>query len=103
MKVCVEMVSTLIPLHKLVRNIPYDQAILSRLSPITTYYHAYPQLSEEMQREWAVLDTHDGLTDWNKHLRTKAQIQQTLEALGAVHILVGQSNHGIEARCKKTL
>ena len=101
MKVCVQLVSAFLPLHRAVRKVPFGQTILSRLSPITTYYHAYPQLSEEMQREWAVLDTHDGLTDWNKHLRTASQIRKTLESLGAVQIEVNQGGNGVEARCKK--
>lgn len=101
MQVCVKLVSVFLPLHRMVRNVPFGQAVLSRISPIITYYHAYPQLSEEMQKEWAVLDTHDSLTDWNKHLRTKSQIRKTLETLGASQIEINQSGHGVEARCKK--
>ncbi|MDR2580214.1 MAG: class I SAM-dependent methyltransferase [Fibromonadaceae bacterium] len=47
-----------------------------RISPVVDYQSFYPQLSQEILREWALLDTHDLLTDVYKHFRTTSQIQQ---------------------------
>ena len=64
------MVDTLLPLHKRAgRYAP----LVSRISPVASYYRTYPQLSDELQREWSLLDTHDSLTDWYKRLRSAAR------------------------------
>ena len=102
MRACEILVSVFFPIHKAIRNIPYAQQIFSRFSPITTYFHAYPQLNEQLQYEWALLDTHDGLTDWFKHLRTPSQIEAVLASLGAKNIEVWKGGNGVEARCIKT-
>ncbi len=67
------------------------------------YYQTYPELSEDLQRDWATLDTHDSLTDWYKHLRTPTQIRETLEALGASEIVSVHGGNGVEARCRRNL
>ena len=92
----------LFPLHKLVQRIPLGQQVLSRFSPLATYLHVYPQLNIEQQYAWSALDTHDGLTDWFKHLRTPTQIRSRLERLGAVDLWVTTGGNGVEARCRKT-
>ncbi len=97
------LVRAFLPLHRAVRRVYPLQAILSRVSPLQTYYHAYPQLGDELQAEWAFLDTHDTLTDWYKHLRTKGQIERTLKALGADEIVLSRGGNGIEARCRRPL
>jgi 2-polyprenyl-3-methyl-5-hydroxy-6-metoxy-1,4-benzoquinol methylase len=89
------------PLHRLVRKKRWIQVILSRFSPLLTYYQAYPQLSDRLQYEWALLDTHDHLTDYYKHLRTVSQIRRDLEKLGAEDIWVARGGNGVEARCRK--
>ena len=83
------------------QRIPLGQQVLSRFSPLATHLHVYPQLNIEQQYAWSVLDTHDGLTDWYKHLRTPPQIRSTLDRLGAVEILVTTGGNGVEARCRK--
>lgn len=103
MKFCESMVTIFLPIHKAIKDIPFAQMIFSRISPITSYFHAYPELSDELQREWAILDTHDGLTDWNKRLRTPSSIRKTLEKLGATDIEVWKGGNGVEARCKKPI
>ena len=75
--------------------------LLNRISPVTSYYSAFPQLNDQQQEEWALLDTHDGLTDWFKHIRNKKQIRTTLENLGAINIWCEYGGNGVEARCKK--
>ncbi len=91
------------PLHRAVRHVRPAQMLLSRFSPLLTYYHAFPELSDKLQYEWAELDTHDGLTDWYKHLRTARSIRAALQALEARSIWVATGGNGIEARCQKPL
>ena len=93
----------LFPLHRAVRNLRPAQMLLSRVSPVLTYYHALPELDDRMQYEWAELDTHDSLTDWYKHVRTRRGIRNALIALGASDISVELGGNGIEARCRKPL
>jgi 2-polyprenyl-3-methyl-5-hydroxy-6-metoxy-1,4-benzoquinol methylase len=89
------------PLHRAVRKRRWMQVILSRVSPLLTYFQAYPQLSDQHQYEWALLDTHDHLTDYYKHFRTVPQIQRVLQELGAEQIWVARGGNGVEARCRK--
>jgi SAM-dependent methyltransferase len=97
------LVNTLVPIHIMVRDIRPVQMLLSRLSPVQYYYHAYPELSNELLREWALLDTHDSLTDWYKHYRTRGQIQRTLKQLGLEEIWCRYGGNGVEARGKRPL
>ena len=89
------------PLHRAVRHYTPLQMMLSRVSPILTYFHALPDLSDELQYEWSELDTHDNLTDWYKRLRTPRSIRDTLAGLGAVDLSVERGGNGIEARGRK--
>ncbi len=72
--------------------------LLSRLSPVLCYYHAYPDLSDELQREWALLDTHDSLTAWYAHVRSRGRIRRTLQKLGMEQIWCNYGGNGVEAR-----
>lgn len=87
------------PLHRAVRNHRWLQVLLSRISPVTTFFHALPQLDDRLQYEWARLDTHDGLTDYYKHLRSVSQLRRSLVNLGARDIWVAKGGNGVEARC----
>lgn len=89
------------PLHRLTKNNRILQIVLSRFSPLLTYYQELPQLNDQLQYEWALLDSHDSLTDYYKHLRTVSQIGTTLGALGAVDVWVARGGNGVEARCRK--
>src|SRR5262249_29818366 len=82
-------------LHRAARRSRIAQVLLSRISPVASYYHAFP-LNDELQREWSLLDTHDGLTDWYKHFRTKGQIRRCLEGLGAAVSRCEVGGNGIE-------
>jgi len=97
------LVNFFFPLHKLIKKIPILQKILSRISPILTYFHVYPELSDKLQKEWTLLDTHDSLTDWYKHLRTSKQIEKTLQNIKSKSIKVWLGGNGIEARCKRPI
>ncbi len=89
------------PAHKKVRRIHAAQIILSRLSPILTYYHALPELDNELHREWSLLDTHDSLTDWFKHFRTRKQIHRALHHCGLKNIWCEYGGNGVEARGRR--
>jgi SAM-dependent methyltransferase len=97
------LVSVLFPVHRAIGPAGLPGRVLRRISPVQTYYHAFPELSEELQREWAFLDTHDVLTDWYKHFRTPLQIATTLARLGLVDRHVCAAGNGIEARGRRPL
>lgn len=89
------------PLHRAARRLRAIQMVISRFSPLLTYYHSFPQLSDELQYEWAALDTHDSLTDYYKHARSRRSIAMRLHALNAQRIWVEKGGNGVEARCQK--
>ena len=71
------------------------------VSPVFDYYDKRPELSREQLAEWALLDTHDGLTDRFKHRRTADEIAGALTAAGLVDVDVRYAGNGVEARCLK--
>ena len=103
LKITDKIVSILFPIHKAVKNIYFLQIILSRISPVRVYFHMFPELNDQIQYEWALLDTHDGLTDYFKHFRTQSQLSNTLISLGAKNISVNKGGNGIECRLEKPL
>ena len=102
MKIVEILVKFFFPIHRRIQKIPFAQQLFSRISPIQTYYHSYPGLSDKLQKEWAFLDTHDSLTDWFKHLRTEKDIYKILSYLGAKNISLRKDGNGIEAFCLKS-
>jgi hypothetical protein len=77
------------------------QILVNRISPITFYDYVLPALPADLRREWALLDTHDSLTDWYKHRRTPAQIRSALVQLGLDQVWVEPGGNGIEARGRR--
>lgn len=98
MRVSRRLVDIFLPLHKRFERNRIMNALISRISPIRSYYTQFPELPDELQREWSVLDTHDSLTDWYKHLRTRGQIRRVLERLGLTDIWCEYGGNGVEAR-----
>ena len=90
------LVTALLPVHKVASRVRPAQMLLSRFSPVRVYYHAYPELNEQQQREWAMLDTHDALTSWYRHMRTPEQVHTLLEGLGGKVLQSGRDGLGIE-------
>ena len=96
-----KLIKRYLPLHKKFAHNKLMSVLLNRFSPVISYYTAFPQLNDAQQQEWALLDTHDSLTDWHKRFRNKKQISTTLEKLGAAEIWCEYGGNGVEARCKK--
>jgi SAM-dependent methyltransferase len=89
------------PLHRAARHWYPLQMAVSRFSPLLTYFHKFPELTDPLQYEWAELDTHDSLTDFYKHARSGRSIARTLAQLGAAQIWVAKGGNGVEARCQR--
>ena len=106
MKIVKALVAILWPLHRLAwicRKLPggrRSRQALLYVSPVLDYHDQYAQLGPRLLYAWAVLDTHDALTDYYKHKRTTGQIAQTLEALGLVRVESWYGGNGVEARAR---
>jgi 2-polyprenyl-3-methyl-5-hydroxy-6-metoxy-1,4-benzoquinol methylase len=96
-----KLVDWFLPWHKRVRNFRPGRILVHHLSPVLSFYALYPELDDRLQREWALLDTHDSLTDWYKHFRTRKQIYRTLAGLGLQEIWCEYGGNGVEARGKR--
>lgn len=95
-----KLVDLFFPLHRAARNSRLLQFVLSKLSPLQTAYH-HPELNDELQYRWALLNTHDALTDWYKHSRTKGQLERTLVKLGAERVEAHPGGNGVVGRCRR--
>jgi SAM-dependent methyltransferase len=94
------LVNVALPLHKRVSGSRL-RSVIFRLSPVLTHYETYPQLNDELQRQWALLDTHDSLTDYFKHFRTRGQVRRLLEGMGLENIWCEYGGNGVEARGRR--
>jgi 2-polyprenyl-3-methyl-5-hydroxy-6-metoxy-1,4-benzoquinol methylase len=107
MKFCQVLTHVLWPIHIglwKMRGIPAAnrlRSIFLTLSPLVDYQDAYPQLSPKMMHEWAMLDTHDTLTDVYKHLRSVEEIETHLLNSGMTDIIARYAGNGVEAMAKK--
>lgn len=104
-KAAVALARGMLPLHRAMWGTgPLQRRLrprLQRVSPLVDYYDAYPQLPRTILSEWALLDTHDTLTDRYKHLRSKEEIQALLQRMGLEDIEVEYGGNGVEARARK--
>ena len=89
------------PWHWRFKDSLFMQRILRRVSPVHFYYPDLKLRDRQMYYEWALLDTHDGTTDFYKHHRTLHQIRKFIEEIGASDIVVEIGGNGIEAFCRK--
>lgn len=107
MRFCRVLTAILWPIHKMLWNmkgIPGIENLRSKFlyfSPIVDFQDAYPQLGSKLLYEWAVLVTHDTLTDYYKHLRSAEEIKKHLQASGMIEIEIVYAGNGVEARAKK--
>jgi len=101
MPIIERMVDRYLPMHRALREFYPGWFLLCRVSPITTFYRSLPQLSDQLQREFSLLDTHDSLTDWFKHIRNSDEIYAALKALGAEQVKSAYAGNGVEGRCRR--
>lgn len=107
MRFCQRLCGILWPLHRMahrawhVRYIWRLSAAFCWLSPVVDYHRIHPELGPERLYEWAVLDTHDTLTDRYKHFRNPDQIRRHLEACGMEKVESYAGGNGVEARAWK--
>jgi SAM-dependent methyltransferase len=89
------------PIHWRFKDSAFMQRILRRISPVLFYYPHIKLLDRQMYYEWALLDTHDGTTDFYKHRRTVSEVRKIIEKIGAMDIVVSPGGNGVEAFCRK--
>ncbi|MBP6512821.1 MAG: class I SAM-dependent methyltransferase [Bacteroidia bacterium] len=100
-KIVDKLVNFFFPLHWKLKDNNVLQWMLHRVSPLIHFIYLFPDKDYNFHKEISKLDTYDSLTDYYKHLRTPAQIKNTLEQLGAKDIWINEGGNGVEARCKK--
>ncbi|MBN8543065.1 MAG: methyltransferase domain-containing protein [Alphaproteobacteria bacterium] len=91
------------PIHWKFKDSRIMRSILPRFSPTAFYYHMLNLRNQQEYYDWALLDTHDALTDYYKHLRTGPQIEQTLRGMGAEEVAITLAGNGVEAFCRKPI
>jgi len=113
LRFCTRLIQALWPLHRLIWAglrgaigrgnwlARKARGAFLRLSPVVDYQSAYPELGPELLRTWALLDTHDTLTDRFKHLRSEDQIRAQLEKCGMTEIHTQPGGNGVEARARR--
>lgn len=99
------MVQKFFPIHRYVSKAPAPirqlRPLLTRISPVVTYFHCYPELSDEDQYGWALVDTHDYLTSWYRHRRFVPGMTRYLKSLGASTVAAWYGGNGVEARARR--
>lgn len=101
MRATEKLVRVLLPLHRRAAHHRASEMVLNRLSPVTSHYAGYPDLSERDQVDWALLNTHDNLTDYYKRHRTAGHLRRTVDALGAVDVGVRKMPYTVEVRARR--
>lgn len=105
---CKALHATLWPAHCLLWRLagknrifrPLRKAFL-RLSPLVDYHDSYLELGPELLSQWALLDTHDTLTDRYKHLLGSAELAAILQCLDMADHRIVLGGNGLEAFARK--
>jgi SAM-dependent methyltransferase len=103
-RVALALARALLPLHRWMRTARGFwrlRPLLLKVSPLVDHFDDYPQLGEKLVGEWCVLNTHDTLTDYYKHVRSAEQIRECLVSCGLTDIEVRYGGNGVEARARK--
>lgn len=115
LRFCTGLINFLWPAHKFVWNMLRSsidkgswiarkaRGVFLRISPVVDYQSAYPELRQDLLKTWALLDTHDTLTDYFKHIRSEEQIRLQLEKCGMEDIHTHLGGNGVEARSRRSL
>ena len=97
------LVKMCLPAHRRVAGHRIVEILLFRISPITSHYTGYSNMSETDQIAWARLNTHDNLTDFHKHYTTIKSLKRSVHKLGAINQFFCVMPYTIEVRCQKPL
>ena len=89
---------TVLRANRLFRKARY---LFLKVSPIIDYHDSYIMLGPKLLKEWAILDTHDNLTDAYKHLTNSSDFFNLLAEVGFTEIKVVSGGNGLEASAKK--
>jgi len=84
------------PLHRRYARSIFPYLLITRLSPIVSYYHRRLGLSEQQMHQWGYLDTHDQLTDRHKHLFTEGRIRRYCREIGLDIVMLKRAGNGFE-------
>ena len=103
LKVTDLLVKMWLPAHRRVAGNRLLEVLLFRISPITSHYAGYPDMSELDQVAWARLATHDNLTDFHKHYTTIKSLKRNVSKLGAINQFFCVMPYTIEVRCQKPI
>jgi len=95
------LVKIWLPAHRKVAKNRILEILLFRISPITSHFAGYPNMSEDDQIAWARLNTHDNLTDFHKHHTSVHRIKKVVKKLGAINQYFCIMPYTIEVRCQK--
>ncbi|WP_406695900.1 class I SAM-dependent methyltransferase [Singulisphaera sp. Ch08] len=86
------------PIRRRTCRVHWLDRIASRFFPMICYYNEYPGVDPKIVYDLNELDTHDALTDFYKHRRTRAQIDAYLKSLGLIQVECSKGGIGVEAR-----
>jgi 2-polyprenyl-3-methyl-5-hydroxy-6-metoxy-1,4-benzoquinol methylase len=104
-RIIFSLAKVLLPVHKMLwikrRGLGRIRNYLRKISPLVDYFDSYPQLEKELLSQWAILYTHDTLTDYYKHLRSVEEIKDCLASCGLIEVEVSYGGNGVEARAKR--
>jgi SAM-dependent methyltransferase len=105
---CSGLTTLLWPLHRVAWHARERAGLIGLLrrlflsfSPILDYQYVYPELGDSLLKRWAVLDTHDALTDHFKHSRTMEELSAAIVAAGLAPVQISLAGNGVEARAQR--
>ncbi|MEK7505345.1 MAG: methyltransferase domain-containing protein [Patescibacteria group bacterium] len=92
-------ISLMWPLAKFIHNLPFGVKINHKL--LIAEHFSYKNLSGEMQKEWAVLDTFDWLSPWYELPQTKETVMGWCQNLPLKDVDITYGYGGIEMRATR--
>ena len=95
-RLCERYVKFMWPLARVISKLPYGR-YLNRQLLISQYMGIYP-LSDEMHKEWSILDTFDGLSPRYDKPQSINKVRQWFDAAGLENVEVHYGYNGIEGR-----
>lgn len=90
-------VGMLLPTAKAARELGGSAG--ARLIPVVQYSHL--GLSDEMNREWAILDTFDMYSPAHDHPKSVGTVRRWFEDAGLENVAVGKGANGVVGRARR--